>query len=172
MKHKFSIAIIALACSLMFLAFTSKPFAYSLSAIDMTGKTKTKLEQSLALLQTKGKTSQTSSTYNISNAKSAIRLKISETVFRSSSDKSTLTMNPADYISLYKLTIGKTNRSFTMNTDGSANAALVPLVFSAEDYGFYKIGPANGLIAGEYAFVDKSTTTTEGNITVWTFGID
>ena len=81
-------------------------------------------------------------------------------------------MNPADYISLYKLATGKTNRSFTMNTDGSANAALVPLVFSAEDYGFYKIGPANGLIAGEYAFIDKSTLTTDGKVTVWTFGID
>ena len=172
MKQKLSLATIVLACAFMFLAFTSRPFAYSLSSVDMTGKTKTKLEQSQALLQTKGKASSTSSTYNISNAKSAIRLKISETVFRSSSDKNTLTMNPGDYISLYKLTTGKTNRSFTMNTDGSANAALLPLTFSAEDYGFYKVSPSNELIAGEYAFIDKSTLSTDGKLTVWTFGID
>ena len=34
------------------------------------------------------------------------------------------------------------------------------------------ITPAQGLIPGEYAFVDRSTTTADGNITVWTFGID
>ena len=172
MKQKLSLATIVLACAFMFLAFTSRPFAYSLSSVDMTGKTKSKLEQSQALLQTKGKVSSTSSTYNISNAKSAIRLKISETVFRSTSDKNTLTMNPADYISLYKLTVGKSNRSFTINTDGNTNAALISLVFSQEEYGVNRVGPANGLIAGEYAFIDKSTLTTDGKITVWTFGID
>ena len=157
-----------LICSLMLLAFTSKPFAYSLFAVDpMLGKIKAKLEQSQALLQTKGKTSATASSYIISGTKSAIRLKISETVFQSLSDQSTGAMNPADYISLYKLTVGKTNRSFTINTDGSTNGMLISISFSSLDPPFsYKVGPSNGLVSGEYAFIDKSTMTTDGKITV------
>ena len=51
----------------MLLAFASKPFAYTISAMDPAkGAIKAKLEQPQAVLQTKGKTSTTSSSYNIS----------------------------------------------------------------------------------------------------------
>jgi len=169
MKQKFFQAItIVITCS-----FIVNPFAYTLSVIDPSkGAVKAKLEQFQASLQTKGKPSTTSSTYNINSGRSGVRIKIPEAVFQSSSDKNTLTMNPADYINLYKLNVSKSSCSFTINTDGSTNASLIPLVFTSLDYGFYKIAPANGLIPGEYAFIDKSTTTADGNIIVWTFGVD
>lgn len=175
MKHKFFLAsVIVFTFSFILLAFTPKPFAYTLSAIDPAkGAVKARLEQSQAVLQTKGKTSATSSSYNISGGKSSIRLKISETFFQSLSDKTTGTINPADYISLYRLSTSKTNRGFVINNDGSNNAMLVPIVFaSLESPLSNKVTPANGLVAGEYAFIDKTTLTTDGKVTVWTFGID
>ena len=175
MKFKiFPVSAIAIAISFMLLAFATKPFAYLLSAINgATGVVKVNLEQSQAALQTKGKTSTTSSLYNIGGLKSTVRLKISETVFQSHSDRVTRSFNPADYIYLYKLSIGKTNRSFTINTDGSTNAALMPVTFSIIDLPEYqRIVPSKGLVPGEYAFIDRSSTTAEGNITVWAFGVD
>ena len=175
MKQKsFFFAVIVLACSIIFLAFVPKPFAYTLSAIDPSkGAVKAKLEQSTAVAQTKGKTSTTSSSYTISGAKSTIRLKISETVFQSLSDQTTGYMNPADYINLYKLSVGKTNRNFAINIDGSSNATLIPIVFTSLDPPLsYKVAPVNGLVPGEYTFIDKSTTKADGSIIVWTFGID
>ena len=158
----------------MLLAFASKPFAYTISAMDPAkGAIKTKLEQSQAVLQTKGKTSTTSSSYNISGTKSAIRLKISETIFQSVSDKATGNMNPADYINLYRLSVGKSNRSFTINIDGSSNSMLIPVVFTSLELPLsFKVASVNGLVLGEYAFIDKSTTAAEGNMIVWTFGVD
>ena len=82
-------------------------------------------------------------------------------------------MNPADYVFLYKLVVGKTYRTFTINTDGTANAMLIPIVFASLDPPFsYKVAPVNGLVPGEYAFIDKSTITSDGKITGWTFGVD
>ena len=175
MKQKiFPASVIVIAISFMLSAFATKPFAYLLSAVNaMTRLVKVNLEQSQAILQTKGKTSTTSSLYNISGLKSTVRLKISETVFQSYSDRVTRSFNPADYIYLYKLSIGKTNRSFTINTDGSTNAASMPVAFSIIDVLEYqRIIPTKGLVPGEYAFIDRSTTTAEGNITIWTFGVD
>ena len=169
MKQKFFLIItLAIACS-----FITTPFSYTLSAIDPAkGTVKATLEKSTAMIQTKGKTSTTSSSYTISNAKSLVRIKIGDAVFQSYSDKSTALLGPEDYISLYKLTSGKTGRSFTINTDGTTNAALIPISFTPTDVQMNKILPKQGLIPGEYAFVDRSTTTADGNITVWTFGID
>lgn len=80
---------------------------------------------------------------------------------------------PSDYISLYKLSSGKTSRSFTINTDGTANAALIPVNFiPTETRVNTKINPVQALVPGEYAFVDMTTKTADGNITLWTFGID
>jgi len=156
----------ALSLLIFFIAFFH-PFAYTLNAIDpATGKARAKLEQSTATIQKgKGKNS-TESVYNISGIKSSVQLKISEAVFQSVSDQSALRMNPADYISLYKLTAEKNNRSFTINT-----ASLISTTFTSLDYGYYRIVPSQGLIPGEYAFVDKSTTTADGDFTVWTFGV-
>jgi len=177
MKHRilFGTAIIFI-CSFILLAFVPRPFAYILSSVDPAkGQVKGKLEQSTAVFKKpKGKTtSSSSSLYDISGAKSGIRLKINETVFQSLSDKTTGTMNPADYIYLYKLSVDKTNRTITINTDGTTNAMLVSIVFTPLDPPLtYKVAPAGGLVPGEYAFIDKSTTTVDGNIIVWTFGVD
>ncbi len=174
MKHKFFLAIaMIVTCSIMISAFIARPFAYTFSSITPElGEVKDKLELSQAIFQTKGKTSTTSSTYNISGIKSTMRIKISEAFFQAKSDQTTGSMNPADYISLYKITVGKSTRSFTIKTDGSANAMLIPIVFRNRDLITYRVTPSSGLLPGEYAFIDKSTTTAEGNVTVWTFGID
>lgn len=169
MKQKILLAItLAIACS-----FIVKSFSYTITAIDPAkGTVKATLEKTTAAIQTKGKTSTTSSSYTISNTKSPVRIKIGDAIFQSYSDKSTAFLSPSDYISLYKLSSGNKNRSFTINTDGTANAALIPLSFTPTDVQMNKISPTQGLIPGEYAFIDRSTTTADGNITVWAFGID
>jgi hypothetical protein len=170
MKQKFFLFItLAIACS-----FITNPFSFTLSAIDPArGTVKATLEKSTAVIQTKGKISATSSSYTINNAKSLVRIRIGDAVFQSSLDELNSLLSPSDYISLYKLSSGKKDRSFTINTDGTTNAALIPLNFiPTETRVNTKITPAQGLIPGEYAFVDRSTTTADGNITVWTFGID
>ena len=83
---------------------------------------------------------------------------------------------PTNYVSLYKLTVGKTNRSFTMNNDGSASTDMITVQLVSIDTspGHYKVflGPGASLFPGEYAFIDKTTITTDGKIKVWSFGID
>ena len=168
MKQKILSAIaLAIACS-----FITKPFSFTISQLDpKTGMAKITLEKSTALIQTKGKTSTTSTSYTISNAKSVVRIKINDAVFQSSG--TTELGGPSDYISLYKLSSAKTNRSFTINTDGTTNVALIPVNFiPTETRAYTRIQPVQALIPGEYAFVDISTKTTDGNITVWCFGID
>ena len=167
MKQKILLAItLAIACS-----FITKPFSFTISAIDpKSGIAKVTLEKSTAAIQTKGKTSATSFTYTINNSKSLIRIKINDAVFQSNNLNSYL--SASDYISLYQLSSGKT-RSFTINTDGTTNAALIPVNFiPTEQRNYTRIVPAKALVPGEYAFVDMSTKTADGSITVWTFGID
>ena len=171
MKRKILLAIIlVIACS-----FITKTFSFTISAIDpKSGIAKITLEKPTAVIQTKGKTATTSSSYTISNAKSLVRIKINDAVFQSSLNNLNSLGGPSDYISLYKLSSGKTSRSFIINTDGTTNAALIPVNFiPTETRVNTKINPAQALIPGEYAFVDMSTKTADGsNITVWTFGID
>jgi hypothetical protein len=167
MKQKLFLFItLAIACS-----FITKPFAFVISSIDpKTGLAKAPLEKSTAVIQTKGKISATTSSYTISNAKSTVRIKINDAVFQSDNLNSYLSAN--DNISLYKLSIGK-SRSFVINTDGTTNAALIPINFiPGEQRSHTRITPVQAFIAGEYAFIDMSSKTADGNITVWTFGID
>lgn len=167
MKHKFFLAItLAITYS-----FITKPFSFTIGAVDSKGMVKATLEKSTAMIQTKGKTSTTSSSYTISNSKSLIRIKINDAVFQSNNLNSYLSAN--DYISLYKLSSAKTNRSFIINTDGITSDALIPVNFiPTEQRNYTRIIPAQALVPGEYAFVDRSTAATDGNITVWCFGID
>ena len=169
MKQKILLAIIlVIACS-----FITRPFAYTLSVVDPArGTVKAGLEKATALIQTKGKQSTTASSYSIANTKSAIRIKLADAIFQSYSDKSTALLGPEDYLSLYKLTTSKTGRTFTIYSDGTANATLIPITITTTDVQICRVVPKQGLIPGEYAFVDRSTTTTDGNITVWCFGID
>ena len=166
MKQKVFLAVIlAIACS-----FIIKTFSFTIGVVDGKGMIKATLEKSTAMIQTKGKTSTTSSSYTINNAKSLIRVKINDAVFQSNNLNTYLSAN--DYISLYKLSSAKTSRSFTINIDGTANTALIPLNFIPTDQRNYtRITPAQALIPGEYAFIDMSTKATD-SIAVWTFGID
>ena len=167
MKQKIHLTIIlAIVC-----AFSTKPFSFTISSIDpKSGLAKATLEKTTAVIQTKGKISATSSSYTISNARSAIRIKIVDAAFQSDNLNSYL--SSSDYISLYKLSSGKT-RSFAINTDGATNGALIPINFIPTESRVYtRIIPVQALAAGEYAFIDMSTKTSDGNITVWTFGID
>jgi hypothetical protein len=150
---------------------TPEPSAYSFAALDpMTGKLRAKLEKITAVYQKpKGKTT-TTSVYTIAGTKSPIRLKIAEAVFEVFSDQSTSTLNPSLYISLYKINSGKNNRTLTMTPEGS-DVMSVPINIQTEPYS-YRVIATVAMLPGEYAFIDKTTTTTEGNLTIWTFGID
>jgi hypothetical protein len=170
MKQKIVLAFtLAIACS-----FVIESFSYTIWAIDpRSGIANVAVEKSTAVIQTKGKTSTTSSSYTISNATSPVRIKINDAAFQSALNSQNTLGNANDHITLYKLNSGKTNRSFTINTDGTTNAALISVNFTPTETRVHtNIAPAQALATGEYAFVDMSTKTTDGNITVWCFGID
>jgi len=170
MKQKILLAItLVIPCS-----FITRSFSYTISPLDpKTGLAKGTLEKLTAMIQTKGKTSTTSYSYTIDKATSPIRIKINDAAFQSALNSQNTLGNTNDYITLYKLSSGKTNRSFTINTNGTTNAALIPISFTPTETRTYtKIAPAQLLATGEYAFVDMSTKTSDGNITVWCFGID
>lgn len=180
MKRVLFLAIFIIITSSFLLPLTNSdkinkavPPSYSFAALDpATGKIKAKLELSTAVFQKpKGKTTTTSS-YTISGTKSSIRLKIAEAVFEIISDQSTGTLNPSYYISLYKLNTGKTNRTLTTNNDGSANSSTIQISIVSIEQLMYRISVNGAILPGEYAFVDKTTTMADGNVTVWTFGID
>jgi hypothetical protein len=151
---------------------TPAPFAYQFGIMDpQTGKAKAGLEQSAALIQT-AKSTATTLLYTIAGTKSSIRLNISNIVFQAVADASSAKLDPSYYIYLYKLSGNKANRILTVNSDGSSNAMMVPVTISLFERTTYKIIVGTGWAPGEYAFIDKSTATANGNVTVWTFGID
>ena len=178
MKQKLFFAATILLLSLFALASKKRikniippPFAYSIYTVDATiGKVRAKLESSSAAYQ-KPKGKENAATYNITGAKSSLRLKIADAVFQSDSEPSTGTLNPANYIGLYKLSVGKSNRSFTMNSDGSS-ISMIPVTFTSLDQLSNRIAVSGAILPGEYAFVDRTTTDLDGNVKVWTFGID
>lgn len=162
----FLLLILVIACS-----FIAKPIVYYFITVDPeTGRDGTKPEKVIATyVKPKGKT--TSADYIIAGTKSLKRLKIAEAVFNAYPDGSSTTLNPSLYIFLYKVSIGKTNRTLTMNPDGSG-PMYIPVNISKPDGYTVRIVPAVAMQPGEYAIVDKTTTTADGNVTVWTFGID
>lgn len=167
MKQNIFLAIIlAIACS-----FITATGAYYFSTVDPeTGRDGTKPEKTIATyIKPKGKA--TSADYTIAGAKSLKRLKIAEAVFNAFPDESSATLNPSLYIFLYKVSVGRTTRTLTMNPDGSSSM-YVPVTISKPDGYTIRVSPAVAMQPGEYAIVDKTTTTAEGNVTVWTFGID
>ena len=167
MKHKFFLVILlAIACS-----FITKPLIYYFSTVDpATGKDGTKPEKTIATyIKPKGKV--TTADYTIAGAKSSKRLKIAEAIFNAYADESSTTLNPSLYIFLYKVTVGKTTRTLTMNPDGSG-PMYIPVTITKPDGYTIRVSPGVAMLPGEYAIVDKTTTTAEGNVTVWTFGID
>jgi hypothetical protein len=167
MKQRLFLAItLAIACS-----FISKPFAYYFITVDpATGRDGTKPEKTIATyIKPKGKT--TTTDYTIAGAKSSKRLKISEAFFNANPDESSTNLNPSLYIFLYKVSVGKTTRTLTTNPDGSG-PMYIPVNITRPDGYTIRITPDVAMVPGEYAIVDKTTTTADGNVTVWTFGID
>ena len=172
MKQKiFGLSTIAFICLLTFSAFRYHNFSYQLKTCGPTtaGVSGELLEQLTATPQkTKGKS--TAPTYTINGVKSPIRFKLNETCFEINAD--TGMPDPFQNIFLYKLTSSKTGRTLTMINDGSNNSTWIPTQIPQTEPGKYKVYLGGTITAGEYAFVDKTTTTSSGNVTVWTFGID
>ena len=167
MKHKLFLLISLAIVS----SFITKPFAYNFSTVDpQSGRIGTKPEKTIATyIKPKGKS--TSADYTIAGAKSLKRLKIEEAVFNAFPDESSATLDASLYIFLYKVSVGRTTRTLTMNPDGSSSM-YVPVNITKPDAYTIRVSPAVAMQPGEYVIVDKTTTTAEGNITVWTFGID
>ncbi len=168
MKQKFFLpAIVAIVCLTLFSAFKHTAFSYVV--ISCSTGYDGQLEQANASLQkAKGKQT-TSPTYTIEGTRSAKRIPINQTCFQVLSGAGQ--GDPFQYVSLYKLTVGKTNRSFTVNNDGAANSAWIPVQMPL-DGDKYKVYLSKNLDKGEYAFIDKSTTAADGSMKIWVFGID
>ena len=178
MKQKLILVIIAaFATSFMIVPKTSAikfrhiPFFYSFYSVEpKTGSASKKLEGLPAAYQApKGKA--TSATYTIAGTKSVVRLKIAEAVFQSNSDPATGTLDPASYIGLYKLSVGKSTRTFEMNANGTSTSMML-ISFTSLEQLSRRIAVTGAILPGEYAFVDRTTTDGSGNVTVWCFGID
>jgi hypothetical protein len=167
MKRKlFFVFAITICCS-----FMSKPFLYYFSMVDpTTGRDAGKPEKTTAVYQ-KPKGKVTTNDYIISGAKSSKRLKIAEAIFNATSDDATATLDPSLYISLYKVSSGKTSRTFSMTPEGGG-VMWLPVNISKPDGYTIRIIPGVAMVPGEYVIVDRTTVTSEGNYTVWAFGID
>ena len=167
MKHKLFFILAAIIC----FSFMPKPTVYYFSSVDpVRGFDGRKPEKSTAVYQRpKGKA--TTNDYLISGVKSSARLKIEETNFFAYPDESSKSLNAFLYISLYKVNSGKINRTLSITGDGGG-AMWIPVNMIKVSESAYKIIPGAAMQPGEYAIVDKTTITAEGNYTVWTFGID
>lgn len=178
MKQKLlMMAIAVLSCVFMFsfdnISKNRSPelFAYSFASVDpATGKVKAKLQPNTAVKQKpKGKTS-TAVTYLMEGSKSSVRLKFEDSFFDVFSDMQSSSLNPILYIGFHKLTSGKNGRTLVIDPNSGEN--VIGFNISPIDANVYRIIVGAALQSGEYAFVDKTTATSEGNMTVWTFGID
>lgn len=167
MKQKILLAItLTIACS-----FITKPFVYYFSYVDPeTGRDGGKPEKTTAVYQ-KPKGKATTNDYIISGAKSTLRLKIVQAIFSAHPNESTISLNPSLYISLYKVSSGKTNRSLSMTPEGGGSMWLPVNISKIDDYTI-RVTPGVAMVPGEYVIVDRTTITSEGNYTVWAFGID
>lgn len=167
MKHKLFFALSAI----IFCSFITEPFAYSFSTVDPeTGKIGKKPEKTTAVYQ-KPKGKATTADYLITGTKSTVRLKLSEAVFNAYPDESSTTLDPSLYIALFKLSSAKTNRILSMSSEGGGPLWIPIHIYRPDTYSI-KVTPGIAMQPGEYALVDHSTKTSEGNVTVWTFGID
>ena len=167
MKQKFFLATTVIIA----LAFTAEPFAYYFSTVDpQTGRAGRKLEKTIAAYQ-KPKGKSTAADYTITGGKSSVRLKIVEAIFEAHADESTTLLDPTLYIALFKLNSGKNNRVFSMGPDGTG-AMWIPLTITRLDPNVFRVSPAVAMQPGEYALIDRTMTASDGNLTVWTFGID
>jgi len=166
MKHKLFLALAVTICC----SFFSKPFVYYFSYVEENGMEGGKPQKTTAVYQ-KPKGKVTANDYLISGSKSTLRLKITQSNFVAHPDEATTSLNPSLYISLYKVSSGKTNRTLSMTPEGSGPMWL-PVNISKVDEYTIRITPGVAMLPGEYVIVDRTTITSEGNYTVWAFGID
>ena len=128
------------------------------------------LEKFTGLYQTgKGKT--TSPVITITGVKSGVRLPSGVSIkFLTNYDTGPMpsdgfVLSPGNDIMLYKFNVDKKNRTST---------GPLQIMFTQVDKLKYRIDIPAGVPfgKGEYAFVDKTTLTSTGSISVWCFGID
>jgi hypothetical protein len=167
MKQKLFLPLVAIiVCS-----FITEPYLYYFSTVDPeTGRTGRKLERTTAVYQ-KPKGKATTTDYIISGSKSSARIRIIEAIFEAHADEATTLLEPTLYIALYKLNSGKNNRVLSMTPDGGG-AMLIPVTITRLDPYIFRIMPGVAMQPGEYAMVDRTMTTSDGNLSVSTFGID
>jgi len=172
MKQKpFVLLTVVTICLITFSAYRHRPFNYQVLTCynPENGASGELLEQMTATPQ-KAKGQIKDPTYAIPGTKSQVRCKLNQICFEITSTAGE--SNPNQSFSLYKLTGNKTSRTLTMITDVTNNTTGILLQIAASEAGKYKVFPVGPMTVGEYAFLDKSTTQSNGNVTVWTFGID
>jgi len=172
MKKIIALFIAAAFSSLLF-SFNHKTFfAFNIYQANEKGTPKAPLEKALAVLPVSKGTKTTSSVYEIQGGKSTRRILAIEALFRATSDNITAKTDPATVILLYKLATSKTKRSFSLTPDSKVLSSLIPISFQQDEFLNFKILLQNYLAPGEYAFIDRTTTSSDGSVTVFTFGID
>jgi len=177
MKQKIAgLVLIAFVCLLTLSSFKHYYLNYQVigCGINAAGATGELLEQATATLP-KGKGKSATSTYSFQGTRALTqRFKIGDQCLEVVA--STGQSNPTGIVSLFKLTVGKTNRSFSITEDGTTASGEISFQLTPVDGspGHFKVflGPGATLFPGEYVFADRSTSTTDGKINVWAFGID
>lgn len=150
-----------------------KSFAFNIYQAAQDGGAKAPLERITATFPAaKGNKTTTTTVYEIAGGKSTVRIKAIEALFNASSDLKTSSTDPSTVIQLFKLDASKNKRNFSLTPDSKINSAEIPVSFHMEDNLNFKITIFNYLVPGEYAFVDKTSTTASGNVIVFAFGID
>lgn len=148
-------------------------FAFNIYQAAQDGGAKAPLERIYASLPAaKGNKTTTTTLYEIAGGKSTVRIRAIEALFNATSDLKTSGTDPSTVIQLFKLDASKNKRTFSLTPDNRINSIEIPVSFQAIDNLNFKITVFTALGAGEYAFVDKTTTTGNGNVMVFAFGID
>ena len=179
MKQKIAgLITIAFLCFFTFTAFKNYSFNYQIISCGVNtanGVSGELIGQATATIQKgKGKTT-TTTTYTIDGTKAMIqRFKAGDGCFEVVA--STGQANPTGVVNLFKVVVGKTNRTFTLTNDGTTAPGEISFQLTPVDGspGHFKVflGPGATFLQGEYVFADRSTITTDGKINVWAFGID
>ena len=165
MKHKLFLFLAITTC----LSFATKPFAYSFGYYDLyTLAKKGDLQMTTATYQkAKGKSVET---YTIAGTRSSLRIKTATEFFAVDVSQSSNT-DPSATIELYKLAVDANNRYYSPTSTASSTYSKIN--FTVKTGGtLVRINFSTAFAPGEYAFVDKTTVTSTGNVTVWCFGID
>ena len=126
------------------------------------------LQMATAIYQkAKGKSVET---YTITGTRSSVRIKVAENLLAADISQSP-NADPSTTIELYKLAVDANNRYYSPTNTASSTYSKIN--FTVKTGGtLVRINFSSPLAPGEYVFIDKTTTATNGNVTVWTFGID